>query len=58
VQGQWLKTGPLSQLFEKLKSKINPDEQEKKNKELIQRLHSQYEKQQLREAAIVSLHLS
>jgi uncharacterized protein with von Willebrand factor type A (vWA) domain len=45
----------LQQIFEKLKSQINPEEEEKRNKELIQRLHAQYEKKQLREATIVRL---
>lgn len=43
----------MVQLFEKLKQKLDPKQAEKRDKELIERIHSQYARQQAREAAVV-----
>ncbi|TID25205.1 OMP85 family outer membrane protein [Venturia nashicola] len=46
---------PLEEdLFEKLKQKLDPKQAEKRDKELIERIHSQYARQQAREEAIIN----
>jgi hypothetical protein len=48
-------TNSCRQIFEKLKGKIDPQEQEKKAKEFRERAEAQYTKQLQRDADVVSL---